>query len=519
MGCPHRRLSFIKSIFALIMTFNLCTDSWLPVRMLNGEQLRLSLCDIFTRSQEIADLVLLPHERIAVMRLLICVTQRALNGPKDAEEREECMDNIIPAVAAYLSKWRGAFELLGEHGAFLQFAHVEPVKQGVYSSLATLNMARSSGHNATVFDHGELSGYSPDPALVALDLLSFQNFSVCGKIGIALWNQCQTAPKAPDSVTAAPCICSSAVHLFLKADSLLETIALNVIPFDSLCPGLDGIGVPVWEKMPSSADDADAVDNAAHTYLGRLVPVSRCVSILPDLGGCVIARGVDYSTYEDGQLTVYEGSMTIALSEKDQSRHLVKGDVSRSLWRNLPALLHRFSKHYQLPHVFDNENLPPIFSVWIGALVADKAKLIDVMEDEYTHLSPHTADDVVLGNMRSLLRSAESGAGAVKGAVKSYLSALVDARDFLKGLPDSADKEYWQRLAASRRQLLSLAEKMAQAETEAELNKSILEWALLIQDAAAQAYNAVVPHQTVRQLHAWAKGRRFLPHPHQQKKQ
>lgn len=487
--------------------------------MLNGEHLRLSMGDVFARSREIADLVLMPHERIAVMRLLICVTQRALNGPKDAEEREDCMDDIISAVTTYLAEWKESFELLGENGAFLQFAHVEPVKQGVYSSLATLNMARSSGHNAAVFDHGELSGYSPEPARVALDLLTFQNFSVSGTMGIALWNHCQTAPKAPDSVPAAPCICSSAVHLFLKADTLLETIALNLIPFDSLCPGLDDVGVPVWEKMPLAADDVDSVKNATHSYLGRLVPVSRCISILSDLSGCVIARGVDYSAYEDGQLMIYEGSMTIALSEKDQSRHLVKGDVARSLWRNLPALLHRFSKHYQLPHVFDNDNLPPIFSVWIGALIADKAKLIDAMEDEYTHLSPHAADDDVLGYMRSLLREAENGASAVKSAVKNYLSSLVDARDFLKGLPDSADKEYWQRLAASRRQLLSLAEKMAQAETEAELNKSTLEWSLLIQDAAAQAYNAVVPHQTVRQLHAWAKGRRFLPHPHQQKKQ
>ena len=503
-----------------MMKFNLCTDAWIPVRMTRGEHLLLSLQELFAQSRNVEDLVLLPHERIAVMRLLICLTQRALNGPADAEEREECIEDIIPAVSAYLSQWASAFELLGENGAFLQFSDVLPPTPGAYAPLVSLNMARASGNNAAVFDHGELSTHVSNPAQVALDLLSFQNFAPGGTIGIALWKQQQTAPKAPDSVPAAPCISSSAVHLFLKADNLLESIALNLIPYDTICPALKGVGVPVWEKMPTSAEDEEAINNAAHSYLGRLVPVSRCVSISPDLSGCVIARGVDYSAYgEDGDLLVYESSMTIFLSEKDGKRHLVRGDVERNLWRNLPALLHRFSRHYQLPHVFDNESLPPTFSVWIGSLVVDKAKLLDSLQDEYTHLSPQAADDTVLENMRILLRYAESGAGCVKKAVKSYLDALVDARDFKKALPDFADREYWQRLASSRQMLFALSEKMANAANEEDWNTCGQNWLTRIREAASQAYDAVVPHQTVRQLRAWAQGHRSLPHFQQLKKQ
>lgn len=461
---------------------------------------------------------MLPHERIAVMRLLICLTQRALNGPADAEAREECIEDIIPAVSAYLSQWSSAFELLGENGAFLQFADVQPPTPGAYAPLVSLNMARASGNNAAVFDHGELLGYSPDPAQVALDLLTSQNFAVGGTINVALWNQQRTERYGG---YVAPCVIS-AVHLFLKADTLLETIALNLIPFDHLCPGLNGIGVPVWEKMPTSKNDVSAVANATLTYLGRLVPVSRCISLLPDLSGCVIGRGVDYSTYEDGQLTVYEGSMTIALSKNDQARYLVKGDVSRSLWRNIPSLLHRFSKHNQLHHVFDNGNLPSVFSVWIGALVfhsKDTGKILDAMQDEYTHLTPQVADDTVLENMRTLLRYAESGAGCVKKAVKGYLEALVDAREFKKSLPDFADREYWQRLASSRQMLFALAEKMAKASNKEEWNACGQGWLIQIREAASKAYDAVVPHQTVRQLRAWSQGRCSLPHFQQLKKQ
>lgn len=480
----------------------------------------MSLQELFTQSRNVEDLVLLPHERIAVMRLLICLTQRALNGPADAEGREECIEDIIPAVSAYLSQWSSAFELLGENGAFLQFADVQTPTPGAYAPLVSLNMARASGNNAAVFDHGDLSSHISAPAQVALDLLTFQNFAPCGPIGIAQWKQHYTAGKAPDHVSAAPCICSSAVHLFLKADNLLESIALNLIPYDTICPALKGVGVPVWEKMPTSAEDEAVIDNATHTYLGRLVPVSRCVSILSDLSGCVLARGLDYSAYgEAGDLLIYESSMTIFLSEEDGKRHLVKGDVGRSLWRNLPALLHRFSKHYQLPHVFDNENLPSAFSVWIGSFVADRAKLLDSLQDEYTHLSPQAADDTVLENMRILLRYAESGSGLVKNAVKGYLAALVDARDFKKALPDFADREYWQRLASSRQMLFALSEKMAKASNEEDWNACGQDWLTRIREAASKSYDAVVPHQTVRQLRAWAQGRRTLPHFQRLKKQ
>src|SRR5438034_7772326 len=54
---------------------NLTTDSWIPIVCKDGQPGRVSLCEAFERGEEIRDLALRPHERIALMRLLICIAQ------------------------------------------------------------------------------------------------------------------------------------------------------------------------------------------------------------------------------------------------------------------------------------------------------------------------------------------------------------------------------------------------------------------------------------------------------------
>lgn len=506
-----------------MMKLNLCTDAWIPIQKKDGIQCRLGLYSLFEQSEEIVDLVMAPHERIAVMRLLICIIQRALNGPEDEEEREECKGDIVPKSLAYLHYWESSFELFGNNGAFLQFANLSPEKEGDYSPVSKLNMGKASGNNPTVFDHGDPTGLPPDAAQVALDLLTFQNFSVGGTIGVAVWNGLKTAPKSPDSAAAAPCICSSAVHLFLKADTLLETLALNLIPFNRICSALQGVGIPVWEKMPTSIHDADAVTNATLTYLGRLVPTSRCVYLLPDLSGCIIAKGLDYPFYskestekkgkEKNRLIYYESSMTVYTSPKDSEQSLVRGDVNHSLWRNLPTLLHRFHSHYQLPHLFDNE-LPKHFDIWVGALVADKAKLVDAVEDSYTNLSPDSVQELCCKKMQHLLQRANVGTGCLKRAIKTYTASLTGMTDSMAGLSDCAEATFWQLLTDSKLKLISLATNIAQAHSEEEATALSAEWYKLVSLAAKNAYNHVTAKSTPRQLQAWSAALNELPTLH-----
>jgi len=64
---------------------NLATDAWIPIVWRDGNPGTVSLREAFVRGGEIRDLVVRAHERIALMRLLICVAQAALDGPADDE--------------------------------------------------------------------------------------------------------------------------------------------------------------------------------------------------------------------------------------------------------------------------------------------------------------------------------------------------------------------------------------------------------------------------------------------------
>ena len=99
---------------------NLTTDGWIPVANAAGEKSLLSLRKVFAEGQCWQDFAVRPHERVALMRLLICIAQAALKGPM--KSLEGCMDELPAKAEAYLVEWQGSFELFHPTKPFLQFA-------------------------------------------------------------------------------------------------------------------------------------------------------------------------------------------------------------------------------------------------------------------------------------------------------------------------------------------------------------------------------------------------------------
>ncbi len=93
---------------------NLTIDPWVPVLDRQGTRQLLSLQDLFAQAHELRDLAVKPHEKIALLRLLICITQTALDGPSDPDDWKYCCDDIQPKVKDYLEKWKVGFELFGD---------------------------------------------------------------------------------------------------------------------------------------------------------------------------------------------------------------------------------------------------------------------------------------------------------------------------------------------------------------------------------------------------------------------
>ena len=61
---------------------NVAFDPWIPVVDTSGERQLASLFTVLTEGDRFADLAVRPHERVSLMRLFLCVTHAALNGPK-----------------------------------------------------------------------------------------------------------------------------------------------------------------------------------------------------------------------------------------------------------------------------------------------------------------------------------------------------------------------------------------------------------------------------------------------------
>jgi CRISPR system Cascade subunit CasA len=84
---------------------NLVTDPWLPVIDKKNRSTLISLNELFQQPNEWIDLVLRPHERVSVMRFLICLTQAALDGPADSDDWDDAIGLIPESALAYLKKW------------------------------------------------------------------------------------------------------------------------------------------------------------------------------------------------------------------------------------------------------------------------------------------------------------------------------------------------------------------------------------------------------------------------------
>ena len=104
---------------------NLTTEPWLPVVWTDGQFRKTSLCELFEHAEEVRDLAVRPHERVALMRLLICIVQAALDGPGNDGDWRTCRPKIVLHALDYLKRWSAAFELLGNGQRYLQVIGLE----------------------------------------------------------------------------------------------------------------------------------------------------------------------------------------------------------------------------------------------------------------------------------------------------------------------------------------------------------------------------------------------------------
>jgi CRISPR system Cascade subunit CasA len=160
------------------MKFNLTTDPWVPVRWLDGRSTSVSLNELFTYASQIADLAVPPHERISILRLLVCIAQSAHGAPETSDDWDGWDAGLEASVAGYLTKWNDQFHLMGDGTRFLQ----SPIKDDKDYPVAQMVFHFATGNTPTLLDHSGDDDRELSPAFAARALLVYQNHFVGGSL-------------------------------------------------------------------------------------------------------------------------------------------------------------------------------------------------------------------------------------------------------------------------------------------------------------------------------------------------
>lgn len=500
---------------------NLVTDPWIPIVWDNGKPGMVSLRDAFARGEAIHDLAVRPHERIALMRLLICVAQAVLDGPADHDEWKGCQPRIAPAVSKYLDRWRSAFDLFGTGQRFLQANNLTRVNSSDKeegddegSSVSKLDLALATGNNSTLFDNAGGGSRGLSTARLAVSLLSFQCFSPCGRIGIAYWGKKETPGKG--SSKHAPCLAGNMLHALLRGGNLAESIYRNLMTkhMVQMFFGKDCWGEPVWERMPTGCADAGAVRNASATYLGRLVPLSRTTCLAEDGRSLILANGLEYSPFPEWR----EPTATIITRPiKGQPTRVVLGtSVEMAAWRELHAITVKVASQDTNggPVALQNVSDEHSFDLWVGGLVAlGNGKLVDTVEFVF-HIPAAMLGDPAQRTYEAGVKHAKEMEFDLRRAVGAYHRELGDnldrpeMRDRRQQIQGKATFQFWTDAEGRVQDLLAVVADPTALGQKTDWHGT--PWGQTIWRAALSAFDRACPHETARQIRAHALGRKAL---------
>ncbi len=472
---------------------NLTDTPWIPVIRNNGNRERVSLITLFKEGEKIRDLAVNPPQRIALMRLLICITQAALDGPEDEKEWFSAKNTLGKHVIIYLEKWKGAFELYGSV-PFLQAINIEPLDN---ATLDKLDFDLSAGNNSVLFDHEATpSGRSHPSEWCVLMLLTFQCFSPGGLIGTTLWGGNKTTKTSEH----APAIEGSMLHTYIRGENLLITVWMNLITKEMVgkFPGMT-FGRPIWEDENIQKGSVVAAKDSTQSYLGRLVPLSRAVALDQEKNTFTLSNGLSYPKLpvqrEPCATVVRRGTGN---NEKDM---YISVNLSRHPWRELMAVLSlkqtaMIGGAACLQHLFYIKS--DRVDIWTGGMAADKGKILDVAEWNFS-LPVEMLNTSPLLIYEKGVELARKGESSLRGAVKAWHKEMaVDSKNISY---EKALVKYWAELD---QHYLVLIHCVSESEP---LNQK---WYSIIRRAMDSAFSEACPHTTPRQIQAFARAGKNL---------
>jgi CRISPR system Cascade subunit CasA len=494
---------------SLVMTMNLATEPWIPVLYANGARQLVSLERAFADGAKIRDLTVRPHERIALMRLLLCVAHAGLSGLKDHKDWLRCRPRIAKAARRHLGAHRDKFKLLGDGPRFGQLysgTKYEPEIDTKEPTLASkLELTLATGHNPTLFDNAGARRRRFPPSDLARMLVCFLCFAP---------QQLGQGYKGKS-----PCSRDSMLHTLLRGANLLETIWLNLLDAETirLTYGRT-LGKPVWLAMPRSAKDRAAVRNATQTYMGRLLPLAHAILLGED--GEILKIVQDCGFVFPGWTAEPPEPTATTVTVSKRRREVLSAQLHRSVWRDLPSLTtKRRSEGPRGALAWQRFPEDRECDFWVGALITDgKAKVLNTVESSF-QLPKGASTDEYLNFYSGGVCYAEDWARALERGLVTYRRTLGDdlgrreARKRARLLKQKAASHFWTAIEAAAGDVLvplcgNPPDKLkCAAPYYLDYSRDESRWGPLVRRAAGDAFALACPRASARQAAAFGEGR------------
>lgn len=309
--------------------FNLIRERWIPI-IGQGESSLLQLFQV----EGLPGIGGNPIAKISLLKLAIAIAQAAYTPKDKADWQSVGVLGLMEKCAQYLVAHENEFWLYGDK-PFLQMPLIKNAEKVSYGAV----MPMIATGNTTVLLQSQMERAITE-AEIAVLLVTLSSFALGGK---KTDNSLVLSPgyKGKSNKKGKPATGKSGpslgylgyLHSFILGRTIQESIWLNLLTLEDLS-GIgyfsQGLGQPVWERMPAGEDDPIA-RKARESYIGRLVPLSRFVLLSGD--GLHYSEGIVYPGHKDGAQDV-----SVAISSSMEKKALWANPDKRP-WRQLSALL------------------------------------------------------------------------------------------------------------------------------------------------------------------------------------
>lgn len=505
--------------------FNLIDEPWIPV----AGKGKVGLKEIFSDTTLTA-LGGNPVEKISVFKLLLAIAQSAFT-PKDETEWESVgCDGMQKKILTYLKQNYDCFWLYGEK-PFLQMPEIEKAAKKLPDEKKQCDVKIGSGafpdlmaDNNTFVSQYDFSDISESDSMKALFLLSVINFSFYGKQVNNNIVLSSTIKKGQIAKPGPSLGFNNYLHSYGFIGNILNSVYYNLTTQEKINEIKvlgNEIGIPFWQKMPTSEDD-EIAKRSKQTLIGHLLPLSRFVFLTDK--GIYFTEGIQYQfSNADKKKGIADADWiesSFSWQIKDGNIKALYADVNKKPWRNLVSLIVKrdIEKEYNnlgLEIFFNRISTKNVnFNLWSGGIdvsgdaFGKKIKGSDDFIESEVQLSSE-----IFSSTSKFLTNLENEMGKLKDRADVYLNNSVYG--YYKTLsikPDNfitlAKQDFWQLCESSFQQLVEACE----CPDGEDITNRLEPFTKKFNSYVLQIYNQYCPNQTARQLEAWAKNKPFTKH-------